>query len=283
MALTEQNNISIAEIVIYTPALLIGIWLSVRHGFGRNAGWLYLIIFSLARIIGPAMELATINDPRNLSLYIGAATLRNVAVSPLILINVGLLSRALESIRKSTNTTQLNAHYLRLIQLVVLVGLILGSIGGSNSGHAYADTGAWTVNKLSTAAIGLMLAGFILTVIATALVATQVSQAEPGEKRLVLAVGLSLPFLLVRIAYSAEATFGSNPDFNLLTGNPNVQLGMAVIMEMIIVAIVEGVGLTLQKRPKAVQSAHGNAHPHERDHSRETAEGYQPAYSMEHV
>ncbi|KAI1457146.1 hypothetical protein F4805DRAFT_429691 [Annulohypoxylon moriforme] len=244
MALTEHNNISIAQIVVYVPALFVAIWLSYKHGFGRSAGWLYLIIFSLARVIGAALQLATISDPTNISLIVGAATLQNVGISPLIMLQLGLLGRALASIRKST-TSFVTERRLRLVQLLALVGLILGIVGGTQS---YSDTG-YTVSSLSQAGTGVTIAAYVLLVLSTVAVAMQLSYIEEGEKRLVLAVGLSLPFILVRLAYSGESVFGNNPDFNPLTANVDIYLGMAVIMEMIVIAIVEAIGLTLHKLP----------------------------------
>ncbi|KAI1102832.1 hypothetical protein F4804DRAFT_311816 [Jackrogersella minutella] len=250
VALNERDNISIAQIVIFVPTLFLGIWLSIRHGFGKSAGWFYLIVFSLARIIGASMQLATISDPTNLSLRIGAATLQNVGLSPLIMIQLALLGRALGSIRKTT-TSFVTEQRLRLVQLLALVGLILGIIGGSDSGSDFSTTGKWTISTLSKVGTGLTIAAFVLLALSTAAVAMQLSYIEAGEKRLVLIVGLCLPFILVRLAYAAETVYGNNPDFSQLTGNVNIQLGMAVIMEIIAVAIIEAIGITLEKIPKS--------------------------------
>ncbi|KAI1762528.1 hypothetical protein GGR53DRAFT_417523 [Hypoxylon sp. FL1150] len=249
MALTEQNNISIAQIVIFTPSLFLAILLSIRHGFGRSSGWLFLIIFSLARLIGAALQLATISDPTNIGLHIGAITLQNIGLSPLIMVQLALIGRTLGSIRKST-TSLVTEKRVHLIHLVTIVGLILSSIGGSDSGSDFEKTGTYQVSSLTRAGTGLMIAAYILLVIATIVVATQLSAVEPGEKRLVLAVGLSLPFILIRLAYAAEAVYGNNKSFSQLTGDVNIQLGMAVIMEIIVVAICEGIGMTLKKLPK---------------------------------
>ncbi|KAI0127428.1 hypothetical protein BJ170DRAFT_595302 [Xylariales sp. AK1849] len=255
MALTEENGISVAEICFYIPSLFIAIWLCISHGFGRNAGWLYLIFFSLVRIIGSALSLATISDPKNVSLYIGAAVLANIGLSSLILVELGLLGRALASIRKATSTI-LNESQMRLIQLVLLVGPgILGAIGGSQAGTDDSKTGKYTSQTLSKVSMGLMIAGYVLTVLAALKVARQISYAEPGEKRIMLAVALSLPFVLVRLTYSAESIYGNNSNFNQRTGNINIRLGMSVIMEMFAVAIVESVGFTLRKVPKGQTSA----------------------------
>lgn len=246
MALTEQNGISIADICVYIPALVIAVLLCIRHGFGRSSGWLYLIIFSLARIVGASLQLATISDPTNTSLYIGFATLANVGLSPLILVQLGLLSRTLTGIRKNVQTF-VNERILRLIQVLVVVGLILSAVGGSQAGTSYGETGVYTISTLSKAGMGLMIAGFVLTVLVALQVAMQISHADPGEKRLSLAVGLSLPFVLVRLAYAAASVFGNSTKYSVFNGDVNIQIGMATIMEMIVVAIVEGFGLTLKK------------------------------------
>jgi hypothetical protein len=78
MTITYHNGVSIAEVVLYTPALGLAILLAVRHGFGKNSGWLFLITFCIARIVGSCMQLATISQPRNSSLYTGFSILQYV-------------------------------------------------------------------------------------------------------------------------------------------------------------------------------------------------------------
>src|SRR5687768_9229174 len=79
MGLTQIDAISVAILIIYLPLLFIAILLAYRHGFGRNAGWLYLVLFSFVRILGSSLELATISstpETPNVSLKAAAATLR---------------------------------------------------------------------------------------------------------------------------------------------------------------------------------------------------------------
>ncbi|KAI0395358.1 hypothetical protein F5Y17DRAFT_204816 [Xylariaceae sp. FL0594] len=268
MALTEHNNISIAQVVLYVPALAVAIFLCVKHGFGRSAGWLYLVIFSLSRILGASLQLATIADPGNLSLYFGSLTLQNIGISPLTLTLLALVNRVLASIenRSGSSGTIVNPRVLRLGQIVVLVGLILTSIGGSNSGTGYASTGVYAVSALTQAGLGLTIAGFALVVLATAVIVLggHVSSVEDGEKRVVLAVALSAPFLLVRILYSAIGVYGYGANnnkslsaFSPFAGDVNVLLGMAVIEEIIVVFVIEAVGLTLKVRPTSRVSEDG--------------------------
>ena len=74
-----------------------------------------------------------------------------------------------------------------------------------------------------------------------------VSHAEAGEKRILSAVAASLPLLLIRLIYASVYTFGNSRRFSALSGSVTILLCMALLEEMAIVLIFEGVGLTLRK------------------------------------
>jgi hypothetical protein len=117
---------------------------------------MFLIVFCLARIIGPAMQLAEIKSPQDAALYEGSAILNNVGFSPLTLAALGLLSRLLDSINKSHNTL-VKPNMLRIIELLVLVGLILGIVGGVDAASAYEKTLKYTPGSLNKAGTALMI------------------------------------------------------------------------------------------------------------------------------
>lgn len=280
MALTEQSGISVAEIIIYTPALSIALWLSIRHGFKRSSGWIYLLLFSTVRIVGSALQLAAASSsPPNVGLYIGAATLQTIGLTPLILALLGLLGRALESIRRTAPNFPLSAKHLRLTGLVVTVALILGSIGASQARQAMSETGQYEPGSLSKAGTALTIVAYVLLAASTALCGLQSSHAEPGEKRLLLAIAAALPFLLVRLIFAALTTFSNSGSFSMMNGSVNVRLGMAIIMEMVVVAIIEGIGLTVQKRPSPMTAEHGPLRQSDEDTSYPMEEGQQWKYS----
>jgi hypothetical protein len=246
MTIDYRNGVAIGEIVFYVPVLAVAILLAIRHGFGRSSGWFYLIIFGLVRIVGACFQLATIGNPTNTDLYIGVSILQNIGLSPLELTSLGLLSRVLSSINRSQPTI-VTPRILRLVQVIVMVGLILGIVGGIDASSSLAKTGVYVVQSISKVGLGLFIGSFVIIVIVTILISFSVSHAEHGEKRLLAAVGLSLPFLLVRLVYSSISTFTSNTSFNSVSGNVTIFLCMALIEELIIVVIYEACGLTLQK------------------------------------
>lgn len=92
MTISYRSAISVVELIVYLPALFIAAYISFRHGFGRNAGWVFLILFSLARIIGSCCQIQVEHKPSK-NLFIATAIISSVGLSPLLLTSVGLLSR----------------------------------------------------------------------------------------------------------------------------------------------------------------------------------------------
>jgi hypothetical protein len=244
--ITYKDGVSIGELVVYLPALAIAVFLAVRHGFGRSSGWLYLVIFSIVRIVGSCFQLATINDPTNTTLYTGEAILQTIGLSPLELCSLGLLSRIISSINKNQSIF-LQPFHMKFVQTIVMVGLILSIVGGIDASKDLSTTGVYTPQSFSKAAMGLFIAGYVLIVASTITLSFSVAHADHGEKRLLLAVALSLPFLVVRLVYSSISLFTTIENFNSVSGSVTIFLCMALIMELCVVIIYEAVGLTLQK------------------------------------
>ncbi|CAK7223306.1 hypothetical protein SBRCBS47491_005163 [Sporothrix bragantina] len=259
MTLTIYNDISIVQLAFFIPSLLVAGTLSYRHGFKRSAGWIYLVILSLMRIIGAGMELGTISSPDNANLAIGAQTLQNVGLSPLILVLLGLVTRSYLAMSEGSRPSLPNARILRLLQLLVVVGLILSIVGGVNMGNEVGDeiangsTISYSISTESKVGIALMIVGYALLVLSAIALVTRLSALPNGEKRLLLAVFAALPFVFVRLLYSILSAFdSSNPNFRQYGGSSSAGyyvLGMCTIMEIITVLIFEVVGLTLPYVP----------------------------------
>jgi hypothetical protein len=90
--ITYIDGIAIWKLIFYAPALAAAIFVTLRHGFARSSGWIFLAIFSLIRIIGSASQLAAISSksdtPEEIAIITGA-----IGLSPLLLASLGLLSR----------------------------------------------------------------------------------------------------------------------------------------------------------------------------------------------
>ncbi|OAA58044.1 hypothetical protein SPI_06929 [Niveomyces insectorum RCEF 264] len=262
--LTEQNNISIVEIVYYAPALVFAGILCWRHGFGRSAGWFYLIVLSLIRILGGCLQLATISSPANVNLLVGAQTLQSIGLSPLILVLLGFVSRIYSALPSNAQPALPNTRVLRLLQILVMVGLILTIVGGVNTGDQISDALAagqplqYTVASESKGGIGCMIAGFVLLLLSALVLSGSYGRMPYSEQRLLLAVGLAAPFVLVRLIYSILVAFSHNPSFRQYGGAPdaaNYVAGMCVAMEFAAVAIFEVAGMSIAYVPHKERQA----------------------------
>lgn len=103
--------------------------------------------------------------------------------------------------------------------------------------------------------------GMILYVVAWALLvlillalARHSGSMEKGERRSLVAVAISTPFILVRVLYALFVWFLHDAMFSLMNGNVTVQLVMAVLEEFAVVIVCLGIGLTLQVRGKLTKS-----------------------------
>ncbi|CAK7218859.1 hypothetical protein SCUCBS95973_003626 [Sporothrix curviconia] len=259
MTLTIYNKISILQLAFFVPSLVVAVTLSYRHGFRRSAGWIYLVILSLMRIIGASLELATISSPDNYNLVVGAQTLQNIGLSPLVLVLLGLVTRSYLAVPESSRPAIPNARILRQLQLLVVVGLILSIVGGTDMGNQVGDGIAdgtaisYNIPSTSKAGIAIMIVGYALLVLSSLVLVTCLGAIPHGEKRLLMAVFAALPFVFVRLLYSVLSAFdSSNPNFRLYGGSSNAGyyvLGMCTVMEIVAVIIFEVVGLTLPYVP----------------------------------
>jgi len=138
--------------------------------------------------------------------------------------------------------------------------MILGIVGGVNAGDTLEKTGVYTPPTLSKVGAALFMFTLILLIASTFITSFSISHAVSGERRILLAVALSLPFLLARIIYSAVSVFGHSSSFNVISGNNTILLCVALLPELGAVIIFLGFGITLEKpKYKAVgvgESAH---------------------------
>ncbi|KAK7540455.1 uncharacterized protein J3D65DRAFT_615382 [Phyllosticta citribraziliensis] len=248
-----RDAFSIIQILLYSPAIIIAVILCIRHGFRSSSGWRFLLTFILARLLSSSFQLATINDPHNTSLYTAEWVLLASALSPFELMALGLLSRALGSIERvrGVGFVKITTRHIQWMELLNTVAFVLGIVGGVKAGKSYDSTkdavpASQTESKV---AIILLIVILGLLVVATALTAQQIGFAEPGEKRIVVAVAVSLPFMFVRMMYSAVGMFNTSETarFSPVWGSVALLFGMGVLMELAVVFIYLAVGWTLKR------------------------------------
>lgn len=139
----------------------------------------------------------------------------------------------------STSAGIFNALHFRLLQLFITVSLILCIVGGTSS---TSSTGVYEPQTETKVGVVFYLIAFFALCAIAAVTMSKLSGAPSDEKRLLWAVLLALPFILVRLIYSLLSVFSHNHNFNLITGSVAVLVVMRVLEEMIVVIIYLVIG-----------------------------------------
>jgi hypothetical protein len=132
------------------------------------------------------------------------------------------------------------------------VGVILAVVGGINSSSASIPT---KVDPKTKIGVVLFVVAWLGLCLLLAIIATRISSVEHGEKRVVLAVAASVPFIFVRLLYSLLGSFAKNRKFSSISGSVVLNVVMALIEEFVVVAVLLGTGLTLRVLPKPAIAA----------------------------
>lgn len=247
------DNISIVEIVFYSFFLVGGVYLCFKHGIGKG-GWRYHVILSLVRLIGSAFCLRTISDTTNTSLYIGWQTLNGVGLGPLVLIVFGLIGRLFDSINRRGYVI-VKPLYQHLIEALMLASMVLIIVGGVESDHKLVN-GKAIIDYSTLSRVGIILMIIVVVLICLEFFIALRSQGyvPQGEHRILIAIGVSLPFIIVRLVYSCVTVLGSS------VGSVGLFLGAGVIMEIVVVLVCEVVGFMLDKAPPKTKTTESPDH-----------------------
>ncbi|KAJ5176845.1 uncharacterized protein N7482_002722 [Penicillium canariense] len=246
---TFSDGVAIVMLVFYTICLPFAVKVCLRHGLARSSGWIFLAIFSIIRIVSCSAQLATITQgPVGTPATIAAVT-SALGVSPLLLASLGLISRICFSMLKSPWNTIFSFYILRIIQTPCAIGLILCIVAATNASSA-AD-----IYQQDLLRAGVILFFVVLVALSLLYVAAAIGYQKTGrgERQLVIGLGASLPFLLVRIIFSLVECFGSHAPGSILASNPSgefLQLFLANLEEMGVTLIYILTGMAMRSVPE---------------------------------
>lgn len=129
---------------------------------------------------------------------------------------------------------------------------MVGIYGGIDSTES-ADLGT---NDLLKASVICFAAAYIAFLSLFLLFLTALSRFPPKERWLLYAFACCIPFMVVRLLYSILPSFipSIRNNFNALFGNVTIYLFMAVLEEIVIVALYVYVGMKLDELPPELKS-----------------------------
>ncbi|KAI5123723.1 hypothetical protein M0805_000316 [Coniferiporia weirii] len=273
-SLDQRGDISVAVLIVYVFVFCLALILTLRHGFSKQAGWFYLLTFSLFRIVGGAAHVAAekISPPKT-GLYITAFALEGAGLGPLLMCTVSLIgvvgSRIVDTHPVVTTTR------LRLVKLLITTGLVIsivGAIEASSSSESSRNTST-TLRRVGSI---LLAASYVILVFVHFLFWQAGDELVKFQKTLLKGISCALPFLAVRTLYSVLSSFspassftstgvssGSSSGlakFNSISGEWQIFLVMGILMEFIVVSIYIFFGLRLPiSKEIGYQGAHTNS------------------------
>ncbi|OCL03690.1 hypothetical protein AOQ84DRAFT_325530 [Glonium stellatum] len=269
----SREALAIAQLVIYIPVFLCVIFIIFRHGFNKQAGWRFLGILCLVRIVGSYFEIAAVHHPDNKTDVEWSAILQSVGISPLLLTALGLLKRIIDETSthipsnsdyqmplmsfgilgklayrfgKPATAAARRSRIIQIIYLPATIALILCISGGSDEASTNPSdqkSGKTEIRVGIIMFVFIYIALFLLTIIT----ARDFGKILKGERRMFIAVVLSLPFLAVRILYGILTQFSNSKTFSMMNPQIWARILMSVIEEFIVVIMFTIVGLTIPK------------------------------------
>ena len=164
---------------------------------------------------------------------------RNVAMAALVS-KAGVLHR----VTKPATATSRRSRIIQLAQLPTMVALILCIVGGIDEASSSISEQA-SGRTLFKAGIAIFVVIYALLFLLAAFTARDVGNAPRGEKKIYFAVLAALPLIAVRLLWSILAVFTTMQEFSLATGNPVIQLCMAVLEEIVVIIMYTLAGLAV--------------------------------------
>jgi len=222
MPLDTRGKIAAAEIAFYAPIVVLTALLVVRYAFRRDAGWFFLLIFSLSRMTEGALLVAgELNH--QVALFSAAYIMQYSCLFALLFSTLGFIGMAGQHTYSENPRV---AGILRLIGLLGLIGLGLCIAGGVLGTHKDADQ--LMAASLRRAGVCLYAAFFLILIPVHIGVWTYRWHLRSYRRSLLFGICLALPFLGARIAYAVISAFSSldlygtnlNSDPNLRKLNP---------------------------------------------------------------
>ncbi|PVH92893.1 hypothetical protein DM02DRAFT_542675 [Periconia macrospinosa] len=251
MHLDDHGYVSIVELIVYIPCLIPAVLVCLRHGFKRTSGWIFIVILSAIRISGSICELLAYNNSTE-ALIKATLIIDSIGIAPLLLIVLLVLSRLVDWINISVQSPKLKTKHFRILQVLIGIGLVLGTIGVISGGSQAAD-GSFTPSTTSKAGLILYLLDFAAITVMFGLSLPNVSAVPRPERPIIFHIPIALLAIAVRLLYSTLCIFVHDNTFSLFDGSLAAEVLMAIVAEFFVVIITLALGFKLRQDSPSTQ------------------------------
>jgi low temperature requirement protein LtrA len=147
---------------------------------------------------------------------------------------------------------QMAQSYFTFTHLVIIAGLALSIAGGIKSIPTNKPDEISNGVILRKAASILLLFAYLVNLALSALGVVRLREAYDGDRKIIYAAAISMPFLLLRTLYAVVVAFDTHSTtFNAFRPNIYAQAFMQTVMEFIVWGIYLAAGLTSPKMKPA--------------------------------
>lgn len=253
-SLNQRGDINAAAIAVYVIVTAgLGL-LMIRNGIRGQLGYLYILLFTLVKIVGAAMAI-DVQLTSNASLYTPAAILSTVVLSPLMLGVCSLINPGKDFIRNLRSPVARHIpRLLRLTHIVIIASLALGIVGGLDAFSTNPTANDYKNGRLYLRiAAGLSCAAWALIMLSVVIFIGHRHSINPFYRKLLPIVGgLVMPILAARLVYTVgiAVTIDTTKTqvFNPLTGSWLLYLLLAFLPEVGVSSVLVVAGLIFGSR-----------------------------------
>lgn len=243
MTLGPFGRVAIAQVVFYIPIAVVTFIVTLRHGFSRRLGWLFLFTFAMFRLVGGILTVVSHAESNPSSgIVVVASILTGIGLTPLLLATHAFVSGIAASIDHPLDRP------LALSRVPLIVGLILGIIGGSDESSGNSVSTMNSGRTLVKAAIILFLAVYVFLALFHLLLWREAQRIPANFRKLLAGISVALVPLCVRIIYGLLSDFGPTNKFSPIFGEWQFFVFMGLLMEYIVVVIYIVTGLSIPVR-----------------------------------
>ncbi|KAK8045438.1 hypothetical protein PG993_005462 [Apiospora rasikravindrae] len=234
-----RHGIAAAQLVLFFLALCLSIYFKVGH---RN-GWFCIGVFSIFRVVGAGCMLGTITNDAS-SVWAGVFVCESLGMVLIVFLLLEFMSRA------NTAVPTVHPRWFWYPQVITWadIGLAIGGFASASKTDSLDPT------KYTQASFGLFT-GLYLIVVYTFWQFWRVRATFAQDEKLVLrCVGLCLPLLAVRTAYSLIYQITGDRTWNAVKGKPTPYLVMTFLPELVIIFLCIGAILRVHPSPREEKS-----------------------------
>ncbi|KAI0735539.1 hypothetical protein C8Q76DRAFT_286066 [Earliella scabrosa] len=267
MGLDERGVIAAVQMATYGPLLCLTPYLTWKEP-DRRMGWHALTMMAVLRLIGGITRILSASDQTNVAKRTAYGVAEGAGQGPLLIATIGFLRTVSQH---AVDRTFFFTKRIMIFGVVGITGVVL-AIAGAVKGAVATTMDAYNYAlELRRAGMILFLILFTGMLLTAALCWLNWSRLLKYRRKLLVAVTVTIPFLLVRVLYGSFGTWGpvTMPIWNgrqiplrpsndcLGRGSPissqwGIYLVKSVLTEYIVVAIYLLSGLLIPLKKEMV-------------------------------